>query len=153
MSGKRKKGMHILSAVYLLYIIFYMNISRLLPAHIEMRAWASAFAFVIALGGGVIVILGLLWKLHMKLLWGTEKKVYADIIIGLYSFALLVGVGIFADKHIDQMPHETVGGDGRLIISVWESEDSMQMYYCERMNAFLRRPLSDEELRAASDME
>lgn len=148
-----KKGLRLLAAGYLLYILFYFNISYFLPESEEMRMWASAAAFLIAIGGGVALILGLLWRLRIQLWWRAEKKVYADILIGMYAFTLLVSTWIFANRYIDALPHETVDGNGKLIISVWESKDSMRMYYCEPTNAFLRHPLSDDELRAAYGIE
>lgn len=153
MNINRKKCLHLFCAAYLLYLIFILNISHLLPARMELRSWASVLALLTVLGGGAAVILMLLLKLRTKLLGRTQKKGYVDFLIGTYVFIFLAGVGIFADRQIDQIPQETIGGDGKLIISMWESEDSMRMYYCEPANAFLRRPLSDEELRADFDMD
>lgn len=153
MNINRKRCLHLLGAAYLLYMIFYLNISHLLPSRMEMRSWASVLAILTALGGGVVVILLLLLKLRTKMLGRMQKKAYVDFLIGAYSLILLIGIGIFADSQIDRIPQETVAGDGKLIVSVRESEDSMRMYYCEPINAVLRRPLSDEELRAEFDMD
>lgn len=97
MKINRKKCLHMLGAVYLLYILFYFNIPHFLPDYEEMRAWVSVLMFLLVLGGGIAAVFILLWKLRIKLLLGVQKKFYADTLIGLYAAALMIGIGSYDD--------------------------------------------------------
>lgn len=133
--------------IYLIYLTGYDLLKKPLPGHIEIRAWVSIVLLMLAVVGGMLWVLSLIQVLTRKVKGNGWKRRVVKVMAIICSI-VVVGVAAVSGRIlVSEIPDETMSTDGTLLVSVQESKDSMRLYYCEEVNAFLRKRLSAEEFR------
>lgn len=135
------------SGIYLIYLICYTRLKVLLPEHIEVRAWVSVTALFLAIAAGAVLLLMWIRLFTRSYMKGQRRSWFVKSLSVFASVVVVAGAFLSCRMLIQQIPDETVSVNGTLLISVRESEDSMRLYYCEPVNAFLRKPFSVEDFR------